>query len=312
MISAGIEQDGRDAAPAAQLRRGVEWPTLALAIVIYGGWLAITAWHAHLPGWCLAILGGWLIAWHGSLQHETIHGHPTGLRAIDGLLGAVPLSLWLPYRVYRRTHRAHHAAAHVTNPVEDPESRYLPPSAGPLATLVARAQATLAGRLLLGPVLTILTFLVAEAGRAWRRPGPVLREWIPHLTGVGAVVLWLDHCGFGLWWYALTFLYPGPALSLLRSFAEHRSDAIPGHRIAIVERAGPFALLFLNNNLHAAHHAAPGLAWYRLPAFHRRHRARLLADNGGLLYRGYGEVARRFLLRRHDRLIHPDPAGLPA
>jgi fatty acid desaturase len=68
---------------------------------------------------------------------------------------------------------------------------------------------------------------------------------------------------------------------------------------------GLFGLLFLNNNLHATHHRAPGLAWYRLPAFHRRHRARLLADNGHLLYAGYGEVARRFLFRSHDDLIHP-------
>ena len=73
-----------------------------------------------------------------------------------------------------------------------------------------------------------------------------------------------------------------------------------------VERAGPLALLYLNNNLHAAHHRAPGLAWYRLPAFHRRHRAVLVADNGGLVYRGYGMVLRRFLLRPHDRAIHPD------
>jgi hypothetical protein len=31
----------------------------------------------------------------------------------------------------------------------------------------------------------------------------------------------------------------------------------------------------------------------------------LLADNGGLVYRGYGEIARRFLFRRHHSAVHP-------
>ena len=70
--------------------------------------------------------------------------------------------------------------------------------------------------------------------------------------------------------YLLLFVYPGTSLTLLRSFAEHPAATEPGHRVAIVERAGPFSLVFLNNNLHAAHHRAPGIAWYRLPDFHRR------------------------------------------
>ena len=33
----------------------------------------------------------------------------------------------------------------------------------------------------------------------------------------------------------------------------------------IIERGGPFALLFLNNNLHAVHHDRPSVPWYRIP-----------------------------------------------
>ena len=84
--------------------------------------------------------------------------------------------------------------------------------------------------------------------------------------GVAAVCAWLFgwlHLSFGQ--YLLGFVYPGAALSLLRSFAEHRAAPEPGRRIAIVERAPLFGLLFFNNNLHAVHHAFPGASWRRLP-----------------------------------------------
>jgi fatty acid desaturase len=86
----------------------------------------------------------------------------------------------------------------------------------------------------------------------------------------------------------------------VRSFAEHRADANPDHRVAVVEGAPLLGLLFLNNNLHAAHHDRPGLAWHRLPSFYAQERERLLAANGGLVYAGYAQVFRRYLLRPHD------------
>ena len=77
----------------------------------------------------------------------------------------------------------------------------------------------------------------------------------------------------------------------------------------MVEGTRLLGLLFLFNNLHAAHHERPSLAWYRLPSWYRQERERLLRKNGGLVYRGYGEVLRRFLLRAHDQPEHPfDPA----
>jgi fatty acid desaturase len=287
---------------------------MLVAGTIYAGCALVTWYHALLPGWLLAVCGGWLVAWHGSLQHETIHGHPTSNTRLNALIGMAPLSLWLPYAVYRRTHLAHHRTDGVTDPYADPESRYLVERVGPIAALrhlAARTQASLAGRLLAGPAIVILGFLLGEGRRARREPSVFLRDWLPHIGATLLVWLWLRTCGLGLVEYGLAFVYPGTALSLLRSYAEHRAAPAPGHRVAIVERAGLFALLFLNNNLHATHHRAPGLAWYRLPAFHRRHRRRLLADNGNLLYDGYGEVARRFLLRPHDDLIHPDHRARP-
>lgn len=90
----------------------IEGRTLLVAIAIYGGWFAATAWHSLIPAPLLVLIGSWIIAWHGSLQHETIHGHPTHIAAVDRAIGFAPLSLWLPYELYRRSHIEHHYSDH--------------------------------------------------------------------------------------------------------------------------------------------------------------------------------------------------------
>ncbi len=289
-------------------RLKIELPTLAVAITIYGGWLALIWFHARLPEWAIVIFGGWLIAWHGSLQHETIHGHPTPNARLNTLIGGIPLSLWLPYAIYRRKHLAHHRSPAITDPLDDPESRYLGRDAGRISLMLSEAESSLLGRVTVGPIVAVGRFWVEEFQRACRQPVAAFRDWGPHLAGSAVIIAWLDFCGFGLGHYALACLYPGTALTLFRSFAEHRASKVPGHRIAIVEDRGPLALLYLNNNLHATHHHAPGLPWYALPSFHRQHREALLFANGGLTYRDYRDVAARFLLRRHDVTQHPDHA----
>jgi fatty acid desaturase len=127
-----------------------------------------------------------------------------------------------------------------------------------------------------------------------------------HALALAPVLLWLALvCRMSLLDYGLTFLFPGAALTLVRSFAEHRADAIPARRVAVVERAPVLGLLFLNNNLHAVHHAQPGAAWFRLPGLYRREREAVLSANGGLVYDGYREVFARYLFRRHDDPVHP-------
>jgi fatty acid desaturase len=63
--------------------------------------------------------------------------------------------------------------------------------------------------------------------------------------------------------------------------------------------------LFLFNNLHSLHHAEPGIPWYKYNARYRLLRERLIAENAGLVYFTYFDVARRYLFRRHDVLAHP-------
>lgn len=282
---------------------GIEWPTVLIALVIYGGWFALTWWHALLPMPLVVVIGAWLIAWQGSLQHETIHGHPTGSHRVNAALGFVPLALWLPYAHYAHSHKAHHASDWITHPAHDPESRYLAGD-GSLWALLARVQATLVGRLVFGPIVAVAALAHEEVGRLRQAPAAVVTDWLPHLAAVAVIAGWLEWTGFGVVRYLLLVVYPGTALTLLRSFAEHRADLPNGARAATVERGGLLGLLFLNNNLHAAHHERPDLAWFRLPAYQRDHRQRLSAGPART-YRNYGEIVRRFAFRRHHVLVHP-------
>jgi len=288
----------------------VEWQTIALAAVIYGGWLALTWFHAALPWWVLLPAGAVVIAWHGSLQHEAIHGHPTCWRRVNQALVMPPLALWLPFSFYRLSHLQHHRDARLTDPFDDPESYYwteqLWRDLGAPGRRLVRAQATLLGRLLIGPAWTIGRFFWLEAKAMAQGDFRHARMWAAHAVADALVLVWvIGVCRMSLLGYIAFFVYPGTALSLVRSYAEHRAADDVGRRTAIVENAGFFSLLFLFNNLHVAHHVRPDIPWYRLPRWYARHRATLVARNGGLVYRGYAEVFRRYLLHPHDAPLHP-------
>ncbi|MCW6508376.1 fatty acid desaturase [Lichenifustis flavocetrariae] len=287
----------------------LEWPSIALCFAIYGSFLGLTWWSDRLPVWVFLPLGALLIAWHSSMQHEFIHGHPTPWSRVNRALASVPLSLWLPFESYRMSHLVHHCDEKLTDPLDDPESYYWSPAdwqaLGPLGRLVVRAHTTLAGRLVIGPAWNISRYLVVEFHAVRTRPGWHRRIWRSHAIGCVPVLLWtLGVCRVDPLLYGLT-IYAGTSLLLLRSFAEHRAHEGVFERTAIVENAWFFGPLFLFNNLHAAHHELPRVPWYELPAWYRANRQRLVIDNGGLVYNGYADVARRFLFRPHDATIHP-------
>ena len=76
-------------------------------------------------------------------------------------------------------------------------------------------------------------------------------------------------------------------------------------RVAIVESNTLMGVLYLYNNLHLVHHRSPTLPWYRNPAKWRAQRAEMLATNRDFYYRGYLEIARRFLFRPVFDPAHP-------
>jgi fatty acid desaturase len=288
----------------------MEAPTLALAAVIYGGWLGLTFFWRTVPIWLAVPAGAWLCAWQMSLQHEVIHGHPTRFQRLNDLIGAPPLCLWLPYVLYRESHRRHHRDAHLTDPLEDPESTYTTAEAWRRAGRARRgvhlACNTLVGRLLLGPPRSVVGFWLGQVRLIVGGRRDLARVCLAHGVAVAVVLAWVcGVCHIGLLTYVAGVVYPATALVMIRSLAEHRAAEGVQERTAVVEHAGLLGLLFLNNNLHVLHHAEPGLPWYALPAQWRARRAALLAARPGPVYRSYLEVAARYALRPHHRGPHP-------
>jgi fatty acid desaturase len=293
-------------------RPSVEWPTVGLAAVIYGLWFAATFFHDRLPLWALIPVAAWTVAWHTSLQHETIHGHPTGKRWLNSLIGAWPLALWLPYEDYRRTHLTHHRDERLTDPLDDPESFYWRAedwaALGGFGRRMVRLQSTLLGRMLIGPAWAAGKVWKREIARIARGDRRTLRDVTLHVVEAAIILFWvIGVCKMPIGEYVLCFAYAGTSLAMVRSFAEHRAASPIERRTAIVEDSWLLGPLFLFNNLHLAHHLRPTIPWYALPRWYAANRDALIERNGGLLYVTYFDVLRRYLLRPHDQELHPLP-----
>ena len=102
-----------------------------------------------------------------------------------------------------------------------------------------------------------------------------MRAWAWFVPACAITLWYVVHvCGMPFWQYYLLIAYPGISLALVRSYCEHQAAEDVEHRTIIVEASPFWSLLFLNNNLHVAHHTVPALAWYKIPAFYRAERDR--------------------------------------
>jgi fatty acid desaturase len=134
----------------------------------------------------------------------------------------------------------------------------------------------------------------------------ITQAWLLHIPACAVTLvyaLWV--CGIPFWQYILLLAYPGISLMLVRSFCEHQAASDQGERTIIVEASPFWSLLFLNNNLHVAHHTRPRLPWYELPSYYRSERDALIAKNNGYRMNGYGEIFRRYLFRPKEPVAHP-------
>jgi fatty acid desaturase len=286
----------------------VEWPTLLLLVGTYLVWgLGTTLAYGLSPLFGI-VLTGLAIAQFSSLQHEVLHGHPFRHRGLNEALVLPALTLTVPYGRFRDTHLAHHHDPILTDPYDDPESNYLDPKVWHRLAgwhkAVLRANNTLLGRLVIGPVVGNILWLRSEAALIAAGDRGVIRDWLLHLGGLALVVWWLWGAEMPAWAYLIA-AWIGHGLLKIRTFLEHRAHELARARTVVVEDRGPLALLFLNNNLHVVHHMHPGEAWYRLPALYAANRAHYLRRNDGYVYRSYAQIFRRHLLRAKDPVPHP-------
>ena len=298
------------ALPAPAFWDRYELPTVALGLVLYGAWLALTWWHASIPWPILLVAGGYVVQWHFSLQHESIHAMRHWPRWLRTAFVWPPLGLWMPYPIYNRSHSTHHVNFHLTHPQKDTESYYQMradwPQARPLFRRLTLLNQQLAFRLVFGPYLRLWRLVTREVGRLRNGDFTNVRHWLAHAVSVAAVLWWvMAVCDMPFWKYWLCFGWPGMSLGMLRTFTEHRWGEKPMERVAIVESNTVMGILFLYNNLHLVHHQSPTLPWYRIAARFRADRQALLAANGGFYYRGYLDITRRFLFRPVFDPAHP-------
>ncbi|MEM9677516.1 MAG: fatty acid desaturase [Pseudomonadota bacterium] len=288
----------------------IEWQTLGLMAACYGAWITCgLAWQTALWWVALPVMAV-TAAFHTSLQHETIHGHPTRWGWLNEVLVSVPLAVVFPYRRYRDLHLKHHNDASLTDPYEDPESYFWPENSVALMPrwmrVVFMANNTFVGRLLIGPWLTLIGFGRTEFLRLAQGEPGVRFAWALHVPGLAALavlVVWVF--AMPLWIYALAVVYPALSLTAMRAYAEHQAAENVGARSAVVETSSALALLYLNNNLHIVHHANPSEPWYRLPKLYRERRHVFLAANENTLFDGYLDIAKRFAFRVKQPVDHP-------
>ncbi len=294
---------------AAELKRTAEWPTLVLLALTYGTWVAATIWVSQFSVGLAIALCAWAAAQHSSLTHEALHGHPTLNPVINAALVLPALSLVVPYLRFRDMHLAHHQDESLTDPYDDPETNYLDPAVWDRLPrwrrALCRINNTLAGRLVLGPLLGQIGFMATD----WRliRSGDqrVLAGWLLHIPAVACILWWMTAVATLPIWAWLISVYLSLSLLKLRTFLEHRAHDCATARTAIVEDSGFFGMLFLNNNLHVVHHLHPGVPWYALPTLYRAGAQHYLNVNQGYRYDSYLDVAHKYLFRTKDPVPHP-------
>jgi fatty acid desaturase len=300
----------------ARSRASIETPTLILLALTYAAWAAATVFAGATGPWVAVPVVAVILALHSSLQHEMLHGHPFRNQRLNDALVFPALGLLVPYERFKEMHIAHHYDPLLTDPYDDPESNYLDPAVwdrlGRPMRLILSANNTLLGRMVIGPVIGMIWMWREDARLMAGGDRAVVRAYGLHALGVVPVVAWLLWVGTMSVWAYLLACWGALGILRIRTFLEHQAHERSGPRSVIIEDRGPLALIFLNNNYHAVHHAHPKLPWYELPRAYSERQDQFLRRNGGYRYASYAEVFRRHLLRRKDPVAHPlwtGPAG---
>ena len=286
-----------------------EWPTWGLIAAVTLCWALLTAYADTIGiGWSILLLIP-LITLHSSLQHETVHILEPRWPLLARAAVFPAVGLFVPYMRFRDLHLAHHDNESLTDPYDDPETFYLEPSEWDKHSWTTKSilefNNTLLGRLIVGPLVGQF-FFVCKDLKAYRAGDTtILKVWLWHVPAVAIVMAWLLFFGTMTFWEYLAAAYFGLSLLKIRTFLEHQAHDDSNHRSVIIEKGGIFGFLFLNNNLHHAHHAHPQVPWYALPKLFKRQRDKFLTANGGYRYHSYWTVFQNHFFRAKEPVPHP-------
>jgi fatty acid desaturase len=287
-----------DSSTSRVLKEAGEWRTLAVVIAVYGLTVLTVLRYDVLTPWLavpmLAVLG----AWHLSMQHEVLHGHPFKNQFINDAIGGIPVTLWIPYLAFKKDHHEHHLSD-LTNPALDNESYYVSQEqwdkAGRIRRAAWTANRTILFRMFVWTIVSTITYVLSVLKRAVRGEKGDRLAVALHVVGLVFVVYLVSLSSMPLWQFALGTVYGGRILNAIRPFPEHKYQSGVETRTAMIMAGRFMSLLMLNNNLHVAHHEEPWVPWYRYDGLMSRVKAVERAREAGILYEGgYAEVFRRF------------------
>lgn len=293
--------------PTRRLIADWDWPTLALMVAVVFVWgLALLL--PQVWGVLAFVLLVLALTLHSSLSHEFLHGHPFGNAGAETAMGLWQPGIFVPYLRFKQTHLAHHRDANLTDPYDDPESNYLDPvvwdGLSPWMQGLLAVNNTLAGRIVLGPLIGMVAFVRSDIVDAWAGGRVIVRDWLAHIPGV-ALTLWaVSASPLSIWTYLLA-CYGALSVLRIRTFLEHCAHDRVSGRTVIIEDRGPLGFFFLNNNLHVVHHMHPRVAWYRLWPLYLSERERFVTRNHGYVFPSYGAIFRRYFWRAKDPVAHP-------
>lgn len=287
------------------LPQSTEWPTVCVIAATWLSFTLLTSYYHELPIWLVISLAAYILTLFGSLQHEVLHGHPTPWRWLNQAIIFPAITLWLPFSLYKETHLIHHNNDNLTDPELDPESFYIRPERWAnfpyWLKYYFHFYNTFVGRFFWGPIHIAATLFYSQLRLLLCGDTITLKRWFVHGIACAITLCWVVFiCKIPFWEYVLFFVYPGVALSLVRSFLEHQVAHDPKHRTVIVETCQVLSLAFLNNNLHAVHHNHPSLAWYKLPKVWYNNHERILEANNQYYFSGYMEVVKRYWRRAKE------------
>ena len=143
------------------LREPAEWRTLLVVVAVYALTALTVIRYETLTPWLavpfLAVLG----AWHLSMQHEVLHGHPFKNQFLNDAIGSIPITLWIPYLAFKKDHLEHHVSD-LTNPALDNESYYVSQEqwdkAGKIRRAAWTANRTILFRMFVWTIVSTITY----------------------------------------------------------------------------------------------------------------------------------------------------------
>ena len=287
-----------DSSTTGVLHEAGEWKTLGVIVAVYGLTVLTVVRYDVLTVWLAVPLLAVLGAWHLSMQHEVLHGHPFKNQFLNDAIGSIPVTLWIPYLAFKKDHHEHHKSD-LTNPELDNESYYVTQEqwddAGPIRRAAWTANRTILFRMFVWTIVSTISYVTLVLKRAIRNEQGDRLAVALHIVGVASVVYLVSLSSMPLWQFALGTVYGGRILNAIRPFPEHKYQSGVETKTAMIMAGPVMSLLMLNNNLHIAHHDDPKIPWYRVNEFSKRVNAVERAREAGVLYEGgYAEVFRKF------------------